>query len=85
MAALDPNDGLPLLAWNPGRDRGRAVWQILATDNGLYSPTTPTGSPAGSTGPAIAFFPLAGGASVPQPPRMTLPLVLNQFDPAAAR
>ena len=84
IAALDPSDGLPLLAWNPQRDRGRAVWQILATDNGLYVASDTDRIAGGIYRGRIAFFPLVGGASVPQPPRMTLPLVLDQFDPTGS-
>lgn len=63
LAALDPRNGVPL-AWNPGRNpRGVAVYEILATPDGLW-----VGSNTEWVGnrkyrrERIAFFPLAGGA-----------------------
>ena len=35
IAALDPVSGTAL-SWNPGRDRGLAVWRIVPTEQGLY-------------------------------------------------
>jgi hypothetical protein len=35
IAALDPVSGT-VLSWNPGRDRGLAVWRIVPTEQGLY-------------------------------------------------
>jgi hypothetical protein len=82
MAALDPTNGLPLLAWNPGRARGRAVWQILATTDGLYIASDTDRIAGGLYRARIAFFPLAGGAAVPQPARQALPVGLHNFIPS---
>lgn len=68
IAALDPVNGLPL-TWNPGRDRGRAVWDLVTTEDALYAGND-TSTIGGEYHGRIAMFPLAGGAPVPQP---TLP------------
>ncbi|HEU5152715.1 MAG TPA: PKD domain-containing protein [Iamia sp.] len=82
IASLDPSNGLPL-SWNPGRDRGRAVWQLEATPTGLWVASDTDRIAGGMYRGRIAFFPLAGGKAVPQPPRPTLPATLEQYVPAA--
>jgi PKD domain len=74
MAAVDPANGLPL-AWNPGRDpRGAGAYAMFATADGLY-----VGSDQDYIGPftyqrdKIAFFPLAGGETLPANATPTLP------------
>jgi PKD domain len=63
LAALDPLTGLPF-SWNPGRDRGEGVFDMLATSTGLWigSDTNVVG---GETHDKLAYFPLAGGTIVP--------------------
>src|ERR671918_461052 len=89
IAALDPASGLPL-PWNPGRERGEGAWAIASTPDGLWvgSDTDKTG---GWTAPGcegcefhqkLAFFPLAGGASVTQPQPPVLPGELLSVGPA---
>ena len=81
IASLDPMNGLPL-SWNPGRDRGRAVWQLEATPTGLWVASDTDRIAGGLYRGRIAFFPLAGGTVVPQPPRLTLPASLEQYVPS---
>ncbi len=82
IASLDPVNGLPL-SWNPGRDRGRAVWQLVSTPDGLYVASDTDRIAGGMYRGRIAFFPLAGGTTVPQPARPTLPATLEQYVPAS--
>ena len=79
IAALDPANGLPL-SWNPGRKLGVGVFAFLATRDGLWagSDTDQIGSEYHAR---LAFFPLAGGTTIPvhRPARLpgrlfTLPL-----------
>ena len=71
IAALDPTNGLPL-SWNPGRARGVGVFDMLATTTGLWigDDTTRIG---GQQHARLAFFPLAGGISLPRNTTGTLP------------
>jgi PKD domain len=66
VAALSATSGLPL-AWNPGRNpRGAGCYALLVTSTGLY-----LGSDTTFIGPGVyfrarlAFFPLAGGETLP--------------------
>jgi hypothetical protein len=71
IAALDPVNGLPF-SWNPGKTRGKAVFALLATDQGLWVGSDTTGF-AGRYRPRLAMVPLAGGATVPAAAPGTLP------------
>lgn len=64
LAALDPETGVPF-TWNPGRQpRGVGVFDILATDSGLYIGSD-TDWTAEEQHRKLAFFPLEGGAALP--------------------
>jgi PKD repeat protein len=74
IAALDPRTGVPL-TWNPGRNpRGVGAQALLATSQGLY-----VGSDTEYIGnnqylrPRLAYFPLAGGAALPNEYTGSLP------------
>lgn len=71
IAALDPQNGMPL-RWNPGRARGKGVFGFLATPAGLWIGHD-TKTVAGSLHNRIAFFPIAGGTTVPIGQDATLP------------
>lgn len=74
IAALDPVNGLPL-SWNPGRARGQGVFAMLATTDGLFIGSD-TDQVRGEYHAKVAFFPLAGGKTVPQPADPVLPVNL---------
>jgi PKD repeat protein len=74
IAAFDPVNGMPL-SWNPGRNpRGGGAYALLATSDGLY-----VGSDTDYIGnhqflhKKVAFFPLAGGETLPANATPTLP------------
>jgi hypothetical protein len=90
LGALDPQNGVPL-AWNPGRNpRGAGAYALLATADGLY-----VGSDTDWIGnftyhrKKIAFFPLAGGATLASNSVGSLPGQVYLFnttsDPAGAQ
>jgi hypothetical protein len=85
MAAVDPQNGLPL-AWNPGRNpRGQGAFALLATSDGLY-----VGSDTDWIGDflyqrdKVAFFPLAGGETLPTNTTGSLPGTVYRFGPRAS-
>ena len=87
VAALDPDNGLPL-DWNPGRDpRGVGTWALLATSTGVWmgSDSFHIGVPgAGYTRGRIALFPLAGGSRPDPTTTAGLPGTVYQAAPAGA-
>lgn len=83
IAALDPVNGLPM-SWDPVRARGRGVFDLVATADGLW-----VGSDTDRIGHfeyhgRIAFFPLAGGTAVPRPKPPTLPVDAYAVEPPPA-
>ena len=83
IAAVDPVSGLPL-SWNPGRDRGQAVWDMVATADGLWIGNDTEYIGRYEFHARNAFFPLAGGTAVPQPAMHQLPVDVNLISPSSA-
>lgn len=58
VGAIDPETGRAL-AWNPGRERGKGVYALTATSNGLYVGSD-TETLAGERHERLGMFPLQG-------------------------
>ncbi len=71
IAALDPSNGLPF-SWNPGRERGVGVFDILATSAGIWIGDD-TDRVASELRQRLAFFPLSTGTTPPPNITGTLP------------
>jgi hypothetical protein len=71
IAALDPVNGLPF-SWNPGRKLGEGVFSLVATADGLWVGND-TDLIGGEYHARLAFFPVAGGETVPLDQPATLP------------
>ncbi|PWN04614.1 hypothetical protein DJ010_03020 [Nocardioides silvaticus] len=74
IAALDPWSGVPL-SWNPGRDRGRGVEALHATDDYLMVGSD-TPYFAGQLRQRLALLPVTGGRPNPAPQQLRLPVRL---------
>jgi len=71
IAALDPINGLPF-SWNPGRKLGEGVFSLVGTADGLWVGND-TDQIGGEYHARLAFFPVAGGETVPVHVPSTLP------------
>jgi Malectin domain len=71
IAALDPINGLPF-SWAPGRKLGEGVFSLVGTADGLWVGND-TDQIGGEYHARLAFFPTAGGETVPTDSPSVLP------------
>jgi hypothetical protein len=71
LAALDPRNGVPY-TWNPTRARGYGVFDFTVTANGLWLGHD-TNQVHAEVHKRLAYFPLAGGTTLPPEVTGTLP------------
>lgn len=71
LAALDPRNGTPL-TWNPTRARGYGVFDFTVTSAGLWMGHD-TNQVHAEPRKRLAYFPLAGGTTIPPEVVGTLP------------
>ncbi len=71
IAALDVRNGLPL-SWNPGRSRGVGVFNLYSDGEGLWM-ASDTQLAGGEFHGRLAYFPAAGGVSLPPEHTVELP------------
>lgn len=76
IGALNASNGMPI-EWNPGRDRGRGVFDLLATTDGVWVGSDTDRIARYVYKGRIALFPLAGGTEIPsaEPPALPVDVV----------
>ncbi|MBP2218283.1 PKD domain-containing protein [Arthrobacter sp. CAN_C5] len=77
IGALSALSGLPM-KWNPGRDRGRGVFDLLATSQGLWVGSDTDRIARYLYHAKIALFPVAGGTAIPAASAPSLPVDVLQ-------
>lgn len=77
IGALSASNGMPI-DWNPGRDRGRGVFDLLATTDGLWVGSDTDRIARYVYKGRIALFPLAGGTAIPKSEPPALPVDVLQ-------
>ncbi|MFD1847298.1 PKD domain-containing protein, partial [Arthrobacter flavus] len=77
IGALSALSGLPM-KWNPGRDRGRGVFDLLATSQGLWVGSDTDRIARYLYRARIALFPIAGGTAIPAASAPSLPVDVLQ-------
>ncbi|MGP4989627.1 PKD domain-containing protein [Glutamicibacter ardleyensis] len=73
IGALSATNGMPI-DWNPGRDRGRGVFDILATDQGVWFGSDTDRIARYVYKGRIAMFPVANGQTIPEAADIKLPV-----------
>lgn len=82
IGALNASNGMPN-AWNPGRDRGRGVFDMLATEQGLWVGSDTDRIARYLYRGRIALFPLATGSTIPTATPAVLPVDVLQAGSAS--
>lgn len=77
IGALSSTNGMPI-DWNPGRDRGRGVFDLLATTQGLWVGSDTDRIARYLYRARIAMFPLVGGHAIPTASAPVLPVDVLQ-------
>lgn len=77
IGALNASNGMPN-GWNPGRDRGRGVFDLLATSQGLWVGSDTDRIARYLYRGRIALFPLATGRDIPTATPPALPVDVLQ-------
>ena len=78
LVAIDTRNGLPF-SWNPGRTRGKGVFDFLTTPTELWAGSD-TSWWAGEKRDRLAAFPFAGGKALPNDKLGTVPGDVVQLD-----
>ena len=77
IGALSASNGMPI-DWNPGRDRGRGVFDLMATEQGLWVGSDTDRIARYVYKGRIALFPLANGSEIPTAEPPVLPVDVIQ-------
>lgn len=82
IGALNASNGMPN-GWNPGRDRGRGVFDMMATEQGLWVGSDTDRIARYLYRARIAMFPLATGTDIPTATPASLPVDVLQTGSAS--